>query len=293
MSTSDGRPPRRRRIAGESKPGEQPPTTPAKKVVRRPVARPGAPASAPAEPAAAPEPEATAPAAPRVAPRVGRRPDKGTPEASAPERTTLEGTAPVAERETSEQARKDPVPARGEDTDDTVVAVGASGRRPDVPTLVLAVVALAAVAFGVVFGYRGVADWRATHGVEGAHAKAAEAAASAAETIFTYRYDQLEAYEKDANDVMTPSFAEDFRTISPALQDLAPQRKIQVEATTRDAAPENCGDDCRRGRAEVLVFVDQARLADGSSTPTVFGNRVQMTMVERDGRWLVDDIKAL
>lgn len=284
MSTSEG-PQKRRRIAGESKPGERPPVPPAKKVVRRPVARPGAPAqrTAPA-PQEVPREESpgaqstvqddaaqTAPAAPRIAPRVSRRPERPAGEVAA---------APPATSPTS---------SVGADTAGT----GQPGRHVRLTDVALALIALAAVAFGVVFGYRGLADWRSTHGVEGAHAKAAEAAASAAETIFTYRYDRLEQYKKDASDVMTSSFAKDFETISPALQDLAPQRRIQVKATTRDAAPENCGDDCESSRAQVLVFVDQARLADGSSVPTVFGNRVRMTMVERDGRWLVDDIKAL
>ena len=41
------------------------------------------------------------------------------------------------------------------------------------------------------------------------------------------------------------------------------------------------------------MFIDQARVADGAEKPTVFGNRIELMMVERDGRWLVDDIKAL
>ena len=36
---------------------------------------------------------------------------------------------------------------------------------------------------------------------------------------------------------MTPAFAKKFTSIAPALQELAPQRKIQVKATVRNAAP--------------------------------------------------------
>ncbi|WP_410920873.1 hypothetical protein, partial [Pseudomonas aeruginosa] len=86
--------------------------------------------------------------------------------------------------------------------------------------LLLAMV-VGALVFGAFFGYRGVAEWRQTHGVDGAHEQAAETAASEAETIFTYRYDQLDQYLEDSKDVMTPSFAKDFETISPALNDLA------------------------------------------------------------------------
>ena len=117
MSNHEG-PSRRRRIAGESKPSDARVPGAAKKVVRRPVARPGAPVPPPAdEPrttdAATPEVEdaaappeveeaqeadvedtvVTAPA-PRVAPRVGRRP-----------RPATDGTPAAAEREMCEERR--------------------------------------------------------------------------------------------------------------------------------------------------------------------------------------------
>lgn len=306
MSTHDG-PSRRRRIAGESKPSDAPRPGPAKKVVKKPVARPGTPptstpGSTPREEPATPDqqsttgpaaPEATPTddrdtadaaqvgtgadqdhdedrvAAPRVAPRVARRQDR----AAAAAATDGEGTS-----ETTSAAPVEPSGPRG---------------RPPLGRVLLLAMVVASLVFGAFFGYRGVVEWRQTHGVDGAHEQAAETAASAAETIFTYRYDQLDQYLEDSKDVMTPSFAKDFETISPALNDLAPQRKIQVEATTRDSAALPCGDDCTRSEAKVLLFVDQARLADGSQVPTVFGNRVELTMVERDGRWLVDDIQAL
>ncbi len=295
MSTPEG-PKKRRRIAGESTPGAARPPVPAKKVVRRPVARPGAPVEP--EPTPVDEPtveeqgaaQPTPPAAPRVAPRVGRRTG-----ATADAATSTPMPTPAADERTDDPAAEPPESGSGTGTDvESGDAGGGAGRRAlDPARIVLVGVAVLAVVFGAFFGYRGVADWRETHGVDGAHDKAAEAAASAAETIFTYRYDRIQQYLDDSSDVMTPSFAKDFESISPALRDLAPQRKIQVQATTRDSAAMSCGDDCRRDRATVLVFVDQARLADGSEVPTVFGNRVEMTMVERDGRWLVDDIKAL
>ncbi|MCX6407398.1 MAG: hypothetical protein NTV28_10810 [Propionibacteriales bacterium] len=286
MSTPEG-PKKRRRIAGESTPGTARPPIPAKKVVRRPLARPGVPVEpeqAPVDEPTVEEQDAappTSPAAPRVAPRAGRRSDS---------RTGSDVGGPTAASAPVEAAGVDEPAA---DVTDTEGGPGGGRRRLDPARIVLVAVAVVAVVFGAFFGYRGVADWRETHGVDAAHDKAAEAAASAAETIFTYRYDRIQQYLDDSSDVMTSSFAKDFESISPALRDLAPQRKIQVKATTRDSAAMSCGDDCRRDRATVLVFVDQARLADGSEVPTVFGNRVEMTMVERDGRWLVDDIKAL
>jgi hypothetical protein len=299
VSTPEG-PKKRRRIAGESTPGAARPPVPAKKVVRRPVARPGAPVEPEPTPVDDPTVEeqqaaqSTPPAAPRVAPRVGRRSDARTAPAADVAASTPTAT-PVEDESADDPAVEAPEsgPDASADVESGDAGAGAGRRALDPARIVLVGVAVLAVVFGAFFGYRGVTDWRETHGVDGAHDKAAEAAASAAETIFTYRYDRIQQYLDDSSDVMTSSFAKDFESISPALRDLAPQRKIQVQATTRDSAAMSCGDDCRRDRATVLVFVDQARLADGSEVPTVFGNRVEMTMVERDGRWLVDDIKAL
>ncbi|MCR4514333.1 hypothetical protein [Aeromicrobium sp. 50.2.37] len=314
MSTHDGSS-RRRRIAGESKPSDAPRPGPAKKVVKKPVARPGTPATStpgatpreettPVEEPTTPVEESTTDAAaPEATPTEDRAADAADPAEAGTDADQDHGedrvAAPrVAPRVARRQDRAAAATATdGETTTETLSGVptepsGPRGRLPLGRVLLLAMV-VASLVFGAFFGYRGVAEWRQTHGVDGAHAQAAETAASAAETIFTYRYDQLDQYLEDSKDVMTPSFAKDFETISPALNDLAPQRKIQVEATTRDSAALPCGDDCTRSEAKVLLFVDQARLADGSQVPTVFGNRVELTMVERDGRWLVDDIQAL
>lgn len=304
MSTHDG-PSRRRRIAGESKPSDAPRPGPARKVVKKPVARPGTPpTSTPGsilreEPTAPVEESTTDPAAPEAVPaedldtdaadatQVGADADQDEDRVAAPR------VAPRVARRQDRAAAATSTATDGEPT--SAVPVEPSGPRglPALGRVLLPAMVVAALVFGAFFGYRGVAEWRQTHGVDGAHEQAAETAASAAETIFTYRYDQLDQYLEDSKDVMTPSFAKDFETISPALNDLAPQRKIQVKATTRDSAALPCGDDCTRSEARILLFVDQARLADGSQVPTVFGNRVELTMVERDGRWLVDDIKAL
>ena len=43
----------------------------------------------------------------------------------------------------------------------------------------------------------------------------------------------------------------------------------------------------------MLVFLDQARLVGSSKEPTVFANRVAVSMVKTDDGWLVDNIRAL
>ena len=210
-----------------------------------------------------------------------------TPKAKGPKTSTPKPPAPEAP----------PRPVVPESSPEPVAAESRTRRFsvPRMSTRLGALVALtvAAVVFGAVFGIKGFMDWRDDSGIVEAHEKAANTAATAGETIFTYQFDKLPKHLEDAKSTMTPSFAKKFESIAPALQELAPQRKIQVKATVRNAAAIECGDKCRADRATVLVFIDQERAADDAEEPTVFGNRIELRMVERDGRWLVDNIDAL
>jgi Mce-associated membrane protein len=148
----------------------------------------------------------------------------------------------------------------------------------------------------VVFGISGVvAAVNQYSGDDAAVARedAADAAGAAAETIFTYDWNKLKKHVADSQATMTPRFARKFESVSPALTALAPQRRIQMKAVVRHAATVECGDKCAEDKAKVLVFIDQARVADGIKKPTVFGNRMEMSMVLRGGDWLVDDVRAL
>ncbi len=243
-----GRPPKRRRIAGEVKPGD-----------------------ASATPAAPSEPKSKLPK-----PKLPKRPNPpraeragGTPTQPAPPTTSELPAAPPrydAER----------VPQR----------------KPSVAFVTLLILAVASAAFGVFGVWRGVDEWRGNNIVD-ARVDATDAASSASEKIFSYRYNELDEHMRDAQKTMTPKFAKKFRAISPALNALAPQRKIQVKAVVRYAAAKECGDTCSPRKATVLIFIDQARAAAGEEKPTVFGNRIEVFMVERDGKWLVDNIDAL
>ena len=248
MSTPQ--PPRRRRIAGESKPGTPEPKASVVKKAAKIRAQAKTPSPPKAPKAQPPKPAVAEPSAPPTVPR---------------------GDAAENESRTR-RLRVPPLSAR----------FGA-----------LVALTVAALVFGTVFGIRGFGAWRDDSGIVEAHEKAATTAASAAETIFTYQYNKLPQHLRDSKATMTPAFAKKFTAIAPALQDLAPQRKIQVKATVRNAAAVECGSKCRADAATILVFIDQARLADGSDKPTVFGNRIEVKMVKRSGAWLVDDVKAL
>jgi len=242
---STPQPPKRRRIAGESKPGAPAPrTSPIKKAAKK---QPAKPSAREAKPAAPPPPA---------------RPSTAT--------TRTVDTEPTERR-------------RG---------FGLSRFRMSGRLGALVALTVAALAFGGWFGYQGWNDWRGGD-VTTAHEEAASTAASSVETVFSYQYDKLDEHLEDSKATMTTSFAKKFQTISPALNDLAPQRKIQVQSSTREAAPLECGNSCDVEKASILVFIDQARVADGAKEPTVFGNRIRVEMVKRDGTWLVNNIIAL
>jgi len=154
-----------------------------------------------------------------------------------------------------------------------------------------ALATVAVLVLGSLLVVRGISH--RSGGTDSSNSQATTAARAAAETIFSFRYDKLPAHLSASKKTMTKSFAKDFDKIAPALTELAPQRKIVVQAVTREAAAIDCGSTCSSTKANILMFVDQARLVGGSGEPTVFGNRITVSMVKQGNTWLVSDIRAL
>jgi Mce-associated membrane protein len=272
MSDSNG-PVRRRRIAGEAPPAAPAKKVPAKKAPAKKTSAKKAPATkAPAK--KAPATKAAAVAATPVAkkaPAPSRAPAVATP----PRRATV--TRPVAVPRADQPAQARPP--------------GSRPSRRDLVWLVPAtLVALASLVLGV---YLVVDPPGSDDDLDASQRQASSAAAGAAETIFSFRYDQLDQHLKASKALMTPSFAKQFDKIAPALTELAPQRKIVVKAAARESAVLPCGDDCSSTQSDVLVFVDQARLVGDGTQPTVFANRIKVSMVKGDDGWRVANIRAL
>ncbi|MDQ3156709.1 MAG: hypothetical protein M3Q98_08295 [Actinomycetota bacterium] len=267
MSNPNG-PVRRRRIAGESKPAET-----RRKVIPR----------SPRKPAAKTAPKPVAPTKPPVSKPPVSKAGVSKPTVSKP---------PVP--------RDGPAPSRAASAAAPATSRSPVGARISLPPrsewrwfIPLTLVAIAAVVFGAVFAVKGVSDYREQQGIEAANASASAAAGKAAEAIFSFRYDKLDQHLTESKALMTPKFKKEFDKIAPALTELAPQRKIEVQARSRNAAALECGNECSPTKSSILVFIDQARLVGDSKVPTVFGNRIVVSMVKSDGAWLVDDIKAL
>jgi len=170
----------------------------------------------------------------------------------------------------------------------------AAGSRPSPRDLLWLVPATLVAVAALVVGALLVIDPPGDDGdLDTSRRQASSAAASAAETIFSFRYDQLEQHLTASKALMTPAFATKFDEVAPALTELAPQRGIVVQAVAREAAALPCGDQCSATKADVLVFVDQARLIGDATEPTVFANRIKVSLVKDDDGWLVSNIRAL
>lgn len=237
--------------------------------------------------------------APVAKPVVRKTPTKRTPKAPKAQPAK---TAPTSKEATSRptvatspKVRPVAKPPTVEDRPPSraVVAPTRSRRRDILPILVLALFAAASMAIGSIVLVNGLKDSGNNGDVATARTQASAAAGSAAETIFSFRYDKLDDHLSASQALMTPKFAKDFKKLAPALTELAPQRKIVVKAAVSDAAALPCGSNCATDKAEVLVFLDQARLIGDSKTPTVFANRIKVSMVRSGGDWLVSDIRAL
>jgi hypothetical protein len=165
-------------------------------------------------------------------------------------------------------------------------------RKPSAVLVALVVLAVASVGFGVFGVWRGTSEWRSSSMVD-AHADASDAAASAIQTIYTYQYNKLDQHMRASQATMTPKMAKTVPPTTRVLKKLAPLRKTKVKAIVRFAAPKECGDSCALDKATVLVFFDLVSAYADADKPTIENPRVNVGMVERNGKWLVDSIKSL
>ena len=89
---------------------------------------------------------------------------------------------------------------------------------------------------------------------------------------------------------MTDGYAESYQdTVDDLLAAPASQVKAQVTATVKESGAARVAP----GEVDVLLFVNQTSTTTLEPEPQTALNRVVLTMVEQDGRWLVDEITAL
>ena len=235
-----------------------------------------------------------------------------------------ESARPAAQRPTGKPVAKKPAPAKvskpkqarseemgpaqppaqkksvASEQKPTTKPVVRTAARPSAPTwpawreIVTLVVAAALLVGGVVVSVLGYQHWHADS-FSDSRSAAVKNATDAAETILSYQYDKLDEHKKAVEQVMTTKYFEDeyVKVTAPSLEELAPQRKVTIDATVRNAALVPCGEKCSADEAKVLMFIDLDRRIEDDDTATVFGNRVVLDMVKVNGDWKVSDVTGL
>ena len=159
-------------------------------------------------------------------------------------------------------------------------------RWPYVVANVLAVLLLAGVAAAGVLFVR-VQDANAA---SAARREAVAAARSHAQAILSYDYRTLDADFARAGKALTGTFKKDYaRTTSTVVRSSAGQYHVVVKADVTAASVVQASAH----RAVVLLYVDQTTTSTRLEGPKVDLNRVRMTLVEQNGKWLVSAVDAL
>jgi Mce-associated membrane protein len=217
------------------------------------------------------------------------RPDAGRPEPQD-EPVSLEKPQPPAREEAAPPPPPPSSPAPGE-------ADGADGARgrPAPSWLVVAALGVVALVLVVTAGVLGLFTWswsdvRTQDAVDEASRTAPAAAERASAAILSYGYSSLDADEKAAERYMTPDYRKKYAdTFNRLVKPNATKLKAKVEAEVKASGVAHADPD----RVNVLLYVNQTtRSTANGGEPQVALNRVQLSMVKRDGTWLVNDITS-
>lgn len=225
-------------------------------------------------------PESTADA--RRRPRPGPHPAAGTdpPRGSRhvaggrrPRPTPVAGTPP-------ERTTAAPTPASRPDRPD------AGRRRWPLPLVVLAAIALALL---IVTGLAARAWWQERQ-LAAARAGALSAARPAAVALASYDYQHLGADFATALSDTTGSFHDQYaKTATTVVKALATKYHAVVSARFLDAGVVAATSN----QVTVVVFLDQTTRSNKIPAPRTDQDRLQLTMSQVHGRWLVSDLRVL
>jgi Mce-associated membrane protein len=156
----------------------------------------------------------------------------------------------------------------------------------------LGVVAVLLATTAVVLGL-GAWDVRAVRehaAVDEASRTAPAAAERAAAAILAYDYRTLGADEKAAERYLTPSYRRQYaRTFDRLVRPHAPALRARVTARVKASGVSHADPH----RVTVLLYVNQTTTSTANGgEPQLALNRVQLSMAQVGGRWLVDDITS-
>jgi Mce-associated membrane protein len=163
-----------------------------------------------------------------------------------------------------------------------------TGRQPWRLAVVSTVAALSVLAAGLA----ALATQRVSHrhALDEAREGALAAATNGAATMLSYDYRHLTADIDKASALLTPRFRARYdKTMKDGVKPLAVKYHARTSAAVTAAASVSTATD----RAVVLVFVAQTVSNSQLSADRLDRSRNNVTLVRRDGRWLIDDLSPV
>jgi Mce-associated membrane protein len=166
-------------------------------------------------------------------------------------------------------------------------APAANRLRPDVWRRLTAALAAGVLLAAVGVGYLAV-QLRQAQATQSAAGTAQVLATRYAEQLLSYHHRRLDGDFAQSTKLLTDAFVREYTRATDevreqALRDEAVIKASVVASSVVSAEPEE---------VKTLLFVNQLTTT-GSGRPSIDLNRVELTLVESDGRWLVDDLVAL
>jgi Mce-associated membrane protein len=159
--------------------------------------------------------------------------------------------------------------------------------------MALVVLPLVAVLSVVVLGV----TWH-KHTVDGqtedARSEAPAAAERALTTMLAYDYRHLPADRAAAVQVMTPHYRSQYLNTFKLLtsgKNGAPGQAVALKAVVSADVLDTSVVDAQPDKVRVLAFVNQTS-RKGVAAPTIFQDRVAVTMVKQGGQWLIDGVDS-
>src|SRR5690349_11233214 len=104
--------------------------------------------------------------------------------------------------------------------------------------------------------------------------------------LFTFSYAEVKEHEAKFGRLTTGDFTNEYGKLFNDVITQAQARKLSLTSTVKDAAVR----DLRDGRAEVLVFLDQAATSDDTGQQTTSTSMFTATVEQVDGEWKFADI---
>lgn len=164
---------------------------------------------------------------------------------------------------------------------------GRRGVSPVWRVAAVVLVLLSGVAVGAWLSERGRAD-DAEATVESSVA-AQTAASTFVQKLLTYDFDALDEQRDAVSELSTDRFRDEFlAAFTDDLRAAIEQEEASSSATVIDVFQTPDGD----GRARAVVHVE-SELVSGQGVETSLESYLLVTLIERDGRWLVDEMVSL